>query len=163
MAFREQKMAALAGVPLYGIFAPPDYIGLPRRINLSHHDLTGIVSATESAYSGHRKRTNLPSDPRDIYMYAGALDEPGFHQWASWDATIDQAKILPNPPQQRGDIIARVQHVNYQAPNYLNGSKSSFGMYPSLPIEDPVNSYGSTLGYPFPPDSRVAPIHFSSS
>jgi len=165
MAFREQKLATLQGVAQYEIFAPPDYIGLPRRTQLSHDDLRGVVHPMKSKWSAHRTQRTLPSHPRYLYWNAPPDPEPGYHVWSGLDAIIDQAKIIPNPPRERGAIIGKVKDVNYQTPLYLNGvedEEASFARYPELDIEDPVNSFGSTLGYPWQKgESRVAPVYFS--
>ena len=166
MAFREQKIATLSGVADYGIFCAADYIPLPARSHLRHDDERGVIAPMESKWSGHRKVATLPSDPSYMYMNAPADPAPGYHLWQGWDVMIDNARILPNPPRERGQIIGRVQHINYTAPHYLNGHETADAQYctyggQTIPLIDPVNSLASTLGYALGSAERTAPVLFS--
>lgn len=160
MAFHSQTIPALYGEANYEIFSQPVFIGLPRINQLSHDNRHGVVSPMTT----HRTIANLPSHPS--LMYAGAPPDPeaGYHVWSGGEATAANGRILPNPPRERGAIIGRVQHVNSPTALYLNGTNTSFGKCHQLDLEDPVNAWGSTLGFPWHQyESFPAPVYFSGS
>jgi hypothetical protein len=143
MSFRDQQAAALQGIPLYGIYNPSEFISKPEWEQFRHDDLNGLVMPVP--HVPHRQEVNLPFDPQELYAPHNTTHQ-GYHMWHPLDAAINNGKILPSPPRERGAIIGKVQHVNYDPGYLLHGGVPVQRSY--FEPKDPVWSEG-TLGVPF--------------